>query len=211
MIQSVTIADAPTAMRAVLATAGIVLIGALTPGPNNLIVLERAAQRGFASALPVIAAITSGSVALILVAGGGAAMLLDRRPWLAGAVTIAGCTYLCWLGLRLLIGASGQVTKSRRVWSDRIWALFAFQFANPKGWAIALTASTALEGSRSLSTALLDLVTLFAMIPALCLLLWSAVGAVLSRFLRRADVRLVFDRAMGLLLLVFALVLAYGE
>ena len=194
-----------TALRVVLATAGIVAVGALTPGPNNLIVLERAARSGFASALPAVAAITTGSVALILVAGGSAGVLLDGRHWLRAVVTIAGCLYLCWLGLRLLIETRDVGTTAPRVWSDRPLSLFAFQFVNPKAWAIALTASTALEESRSLGAALLDLVTLFALIPAICLLLWSAAGAALSRYLRHPRIRLAFDRVLGLLLLSSAI------
>lgn len=197
--------EAMTAVRVVAATAGIVAVGALTPGPNNLIVLERAARNGFASALPAVAAITTGSVALILVAGGSAGVLLDGHRWLRAVVTIAGCVYLCWLGLRLLIGTRAAVAPAPRLWSDRAPALFAFQFVNPKAWAIALTASTALEESRSLSAALLDLALLFAFIPTVCLLLWSAAGAALSRSLQRPPVRIAFDRVMGLLLLSSAM------
>lgn len=197
--------EAMTALRVVFAAAGIVAVGALTPGPNNLIVLERAACGGFASALPAVAAITAGSVALILVAGGGAGVVLDGRHWLRAVVTIAGGLYLCGLGLQLLIGTRGVVAAAPRAWSDSAWSLFAFQFVNPKAWAIALTATTALEGSRSLGAALFDLVTLFALIPAACLLLWSAAGAALSRHLRRPHIRLAFDRVLGLLLLSSAI------
>ena len=186
--------------------AGIVAVGALTPGPNNLIVLERAARRGLGSAVPAIVAITCGSVALIL-AVGSAGVMLDGSPWLRAAVTLGGCAYLGWLGLRLLVKASDESPKPATLWPDTSWKLFAFQFMNPKAWAIALTASTALEAYRSVGAALLELATLFAVIPAACLLLWSAAGAALAQYLQHSRIRLMFERLLGLLLLGSAIAL----
>lgn len=197
------------ATRVVLATAGIVAVGALTPGPNNLIVLDHAARRGFARALPAVIAITCGSVALILVVAGGAGAVLSGSHWLHFAATVAGCAYLCWLGMGLLVRSSGVAARPPGLESERPWNLFAFQLVNPKGWAMALTASTALEDCRSLGAALTDLAALFAIIPAACLLLWCAAGASLTRQLERPRTRLAFDRSMGALLLASAIALVF--
>lgn len=193
------------ALRVVLATAAIVTVGALSPGPNNLIVLNRSAHRGFVSALPGIAAITSGSVALILIAASSIGVVLDAHHWLRSAIAVVGSAYLCWLGLGMVMKRASATAGAPWAWPDRMWSLFAFQFVNPKGWAIALTASTVLEGSRSMETALIDLVTLFAVIPAACLLLWSAAGASLARHLLHPRARLIFERSMGLMLLASAI------
>ncbi|HEV2270620.1 MAG TPA: LysE family translocator [Steroidobacteraceae bacterium] len=190
-----------TAIRVVFGAAGIVAVGALTPGPNNLIVLERAARRGFGSAVPAIAAITCGSVALILAVGSAGAVMFEGRHWLRAAVSVGGCAYLSWLGLRLLVKASDESPAPSRLWPDTTWKLFVFQFMNPKAWAIALTASAALEEYRSLGTALLELAMLFAVIPAACLLLWSAAGAALAKYLQHSHIRLMFERLLGVLLL----------
>jgi threonine/homoserine/homoserine lactone efflux protein len=198
-----------TSLRAVLATAAIVAVGALTPGPNNLIVFERGARQGLAGALPAVAAITCGSVILVLLVATSGGFLFQAHSGWHAALLIGASAYLCWLGLRLLFGAPGELERLPKFLPARAWELFAFQFANPKAWAIALTASTALEAYRALDAALLDLVMLFALIPAAGLLLWSSAGARLSRHLRHPPVKRVFDRLMGALLLGSALALIF--
>src|SRR4030095_11427989 len=87
---------------ALIAAAGILLVGALTPGTNNLVVMTACARAGVAGALPALAGIVLGTLAmtLIIVLGTGAAFAAE--PQLRTAVTAAGCLYLGWLGFRLV-------------------------------------------------------------------------------------------------------------
>jgi threonine/homoserine/homoserine lactone efflux protein len=201
------VVEAVTSLQALVTTAGIVAAGALTPGPNNLIVLDRAARAGFASTIPAIAAITAGSVTLALLAATSGGLLLGAHGGLRAVLLIAASVYLGWLGLRLLTGASGRLAAPPGLQPAKAWQLFGFQFANPKAWVIALAASTALEAYRSVHTALLDLALLFGLIPAACLLVWSSAGAWLSRHLEHPHARRALDRLMGALLLGSALAL----
>jgi threonine/homoserine/homoserine lactone efflux protein len=53
-----------------------------------------------------------------------------------------------------------------------------------------------------------QLAAVFTVVPAACLILWSASGAALSRLLARPAVATWFDRSMGALLVASAVALA---
>jgi threonine/homoserine/homoserine lactone efflux protein len=115
------------------------------------------------------------------------------------AIAPVGCLYLCWLGASLIL-RSGAAVGSGDERPAGFFALFMFQFVNPKGWVMVLTLASVLGPSPTLFL-------LFTVIPATCLFLWATAGALLMRSLRRKSVRTWFDRVMGALLLVSALFL----
>src|SRR5690606_37940958 len=116
-----------------LATIALLLFtGAITPGPNNLLVLRAAAERGWRGSLAGIGAIVAGSVVLLALALGGFATLVATWPGLRNPLGVAGALYLAWLGVDLLRGASPSRARGPR--REGALALFLFQFVNPKGW-----------------------------------------------------------------------------
>ena len=59
-------------MNTYYAVAALIALGALTPGPNNLVVLGAGARGGLWAALPPIAGIVAGSLAMLAVVAAGA-------------------------------------------------------------------------------------------------------------------------------------------
>ena len=188
-------------MHALLGVSGLVLVAAITPGPNNLVILREAARAGVTGALPAIAGIVAGSVALLAAVLAGAGAAFEAEPRLRSIIGIAGCLYLAWLGIRLLRSRGSQAAAGQLPTGAP--ALFGFQFLNPKGWVMVLTATSAAPGAP-----LWHLAALFALIPLLCLLAWALLGSAISSALARPAVAVWFDRAMGALLLTSAIALA---
>jgi threonine/homoserine/homoserine lactone efflux protein len=93
-------------MDALIGAAGAIAAAALTPGPNNFVVMRTAARGGLAAALPAIAGVVLGSLALLALVVAGAGAAFDAVPHLRAALAIAGCLYLVWLGARLLRGGA---------------------------------------------------------------------------------------------------------
>lgn len=180
------------------------LIAAITPGPNNLVVMRAAAHHGWKAALPAAIGVVAGGLVLLVVAAAGADRAFSAWPWLRSAVATGGVLYLIWLGARM-IAAAGRDTDSS-VLPAGLPGLFAFQFLNPKGWVMVLTVVTALPGAGP-AHALLYLAPLFVCIPGACLLLWAGLGGALAPHLSRPVVRRWTDRALGALLIVAALLL----
>jgi threonine/homoserine/homoserine lactone efflux protein len=184
-------------METLIALAGLITVGAITPGPNNFIVLRTAARSGLAGTLPAVAGIVLGGLGLLVIAAAGGAALFDTLPGLRPALALGGCLYLVWLGFRLI--ADSFAPKENPAACARLPAgvagLAGFQFLNPKSWVLVLTAVAAMP--LGTASAFLQLATLFVLIPAVCLLLWSACGALLMRALANARISAWFDRAMG--------------
>jgi threonine/homoserine/homoserine lactone efflux protein len=182
-----------------LAVTVIVLVAAITPGPNNLVVLRAAARGGAGAAISAIVGIVTGGLVLLGIVVAGAGVVFAAEPGLRLAVTIGGCSYLSWLGLCLIRGAGAKGAEAVR--PEGALALFGFQFLNPKAWMMALTTGVA-------DIALWQLAAVFVIVPVACLTLWAACGAALTGVLARPSAAARFDRAMGALLVVSAIGLA---
>lgn len=193
-------------MNELVPTALLLLAGAMTPGPNNLVVWREAGRGGLRGALPAIAGIVVGSVLLLLLAVAGVAALLAGHPAWRLALAIAGSLYLGWLGVSLLGRALGCVPAAvpGPGAPAGIVGLAVFQFLNPKSWVLVLAATGATPPGE-LMARLPWLLLLFGAIPLACLLLWAVFGAALAGTLARPAPRRWADGAMALLIVLCAI------
>jgi len=191
-------------MNSLLAVAALLSVAAITPGPNNIFVLRTAAHGNLMKALPAVIGIVLGSVTLLAVVVAGAGAALTAWPALGAVVGTLGALYLVWLGFRMIASAGVEGLASNL--PAGVFGLFLFQFLNPKGWVMVLTVVAAGREKDALDT-FLRLAPLFACISAICLLLWAALGSVLSGFLARPAARRWTDRMLGALLIVGAVLL----
>lgn len=189
-------------MDPLLAVAGFVTVAAITPGPNNFIVMAAAARGGIAAAVPPIAGVVGGSLALLAIAWAGAGALFEAAPRFRLILLVAGAVYLAWLGGVLIWRTRDD--PSGKLPSTAIGAA-GFQLLNPKSWVLILTATAAMSGE---AAGLITLAVTLAAITIPCLTIWACAGAAIARWLKRAQARRCFDRAMGGLLIASALLLA---
>ena len=194
-------------MDPLLAACGLLLVAAITPGPNNLVVLRAAGRAGVRGALPAIAGIVGGGLLLLAVTALGAGAAFAAHPPLRRWTGAIGALYLAWLGVSL--GVAGIAPRHAAAAPAALPAgtlgLIGFQFLNPKSWVIVLSVLAAMPAT-GLSD-YLPLAGLFVLVPALCLLLWAALGAWLARWLVRPAVRRGVDLAMGAALVACAFLL----
>jgi threonine/homoserine/homoserine lactone efflux protein len=208
---------------AMTAVALMITIAAITPGPNNLIILRRAAQSGFRASLPLIAAVVLGGLCMLVLVIAGFGTLLRNSPSASALLSLSGCAYLCWLGLGLLrhsIVLPRQTIALKLVdeMDSRIdlpivanigaLKMFGLQFLNPKAWLMVLTAFAAIADDQPFVQTQLTVVLMFAVIPTICLSLWSVFGTLLAEWLAQAKARAWLDRVMGVSLIAFALQLS---
>lgn len=189
-------------MSPLFSTTLFLLVAALTPGPNNLVVMRTAARGGWSEALPAVLGVVAGGLALLAAVTAGAGSAFIAWPLLRTAVRALGVIYLAWLGVRLF-AAAGRDTGATAL-PTGIAGLFGFQFLNPKGWVMVLTVVAALPATTA-AGAFLHLAPLFVCIPFACLLIWAALGRAVSRHLPQPMVRAWTDRILGALLILAAL------
>jgi threonine/homoserine/homoserine lactone efflux protein len=193
-------------IETLLAMTGVVLVAAITPGPNNVAVMRAASGAGPRGAASAIVAILLGTLALFATAWLGGALALDRWPRLRGVMAIAGALYLAWLGVSLVVRAAHARAEDREPdRASRFIGLFAFQLVNPKAWAMMVAVVSSVP-VRSVE-AFVELAALFVVVPAGCLTTWAILGTLLARAFRDRRARARLDGALGGLLVMSAVAL----
>ncbi len=194
-------------MEVQFAVAGLITVAAITPGPNNFIVLEQTLHGGWRRAAPAIAGVVAGTQLLLLVVWLGVGVLIAQEPRLQLLMTLAGAGYLVWLGVQMIWrswSVPGEGVKSTKATFTSFGGLVLFQFLNPKSWVLVLTATAAHSGELPAVAGHGTLLLMFLVIPASCLLIWAFLGIGLKRFLAAPTRERWFDRGMGALLVISA-------
>jgi len=171
-----------------------------TPGPNNIMVSEAAANHGFRATIPHILGIAVGLAVMLLVFGSGLAGPLAADPRLHRILRWVGVAWMLWLAAKIAF-AEGPLTGGRGRPPLSFLGAVLFQWINPKAWLIALATVatyTTAEGSLCRQVALLALLSFLVSIP--CVAAWAALGAGASRFLMTPRRLRLFNVAMALLL-----------
>lgn len=189
-------------MTTLLPVIGLIFAAAVTPGPNNFIVLEAGARSGLLAAGRAIAGVLIGSLLLLSFVWTGVGSLMRAAPVAQVVLSLAGGLYLGWLGAAMLAAGSGGAEHAapQRLPSSLL-GVAAFQLLNPKAWVLVTTAAAAVSGSGDVLT----LGALMVGVTGLCLTLWGLAGHALRRLLGAPRQRLWFDRAMGALLSLSAI------
>jgi threonine/homoserine/homoserine lactone efflux protein len=196
-------------METLLTAALLLTVGALTPGPNNLLMLRIGVERGARAALLPASGVVLGGVVMLLAAAAGTAPLLAAHPGVRSAIVIGGALYVAWLGVRLIRSAGAPSPQIPAPPAKGALGMLLLQFVNPKSWVLVMTLTAASAGAAS-APALAALTLLFVVIPFVCLTLWAAGGALAARVLQHCGGRAWFDRANGLTLVLCALLLVAG-
>lgn len=182
---------------------GLLIVAAVTPGPNNVMVMTAAMQGGWTAAMKTLFAIVSGSLLLFFLIRSGLDAVSLNIPLFASAIAIAGAVYLAWLGLSLMRLAALKSQRSGKIHLMSAMGVAGFQLINPKGWVLM---SVFVAGSAETSAVLL--IAILVVVFVSCLTLWALAGVALSSFYANSTIRFWVDRAMGAFLLIFSVLLA---
>lgn len=178
---------------------------AITPGPNNLMLLASSARFGLRRTLPHLGGVLAGTLSMVtLNVVGLGALMLAWAP-LLNLLKFAGAGYLCYLAWRLTLAQQtpGQQNTSAAGAQPLTWRQAAvFQVINPKVWMMGLAVATTL-GHVGLSDAAFG-IALFCAIAFPCVLLWAMFGVVMLRLLTTPRARRVFNLTVCAMLLATA-------
>ncbi|TYB65313.1 LysE family translocator [Nonomuraea sp. PA05] len=94
-----------TSMAQIAAFGGVVLLGAMSPGPDFAVVVRRSAVSGRAHGMAAAAGIAVGVFAWVVAAATGVAALLAASAVAFTVVKVVGAAYLLYLGVRSLRAA----------------------------------------------------------------------------------------------------------
>jgi threonine/homoserine/homoserine lactone efflux protein len=181
-------------------------VTSVTPGPNNLMLMASGANFGFRRTVPHMLGVSLGFVLMAFLVGLGLAGLFQAYPLAQTALEVVSVVYMLWLAWKI---AHSAAPKDRQAGGTPMTFLqaAAFQWVNPKAWAMALTAVTVYAPDRSLWAVALVAV-IFGAINLPSVSLWTLIGQQLRRVLTDARRLTLFNWTMaGLLVLSLAPVL----
>ncbi len=183
------------------ALAAFAFVSAITPGPNNLMLLSSAVNFGFRRSVPHMLGITIGFSLLVLAIGAGMGSILATLPWLYTALKIGGGLYLLYLAWKIAISRSidDGDTGARPL---TFFEGASFQLVNPKGWIMAVTAMGAYTNPANYWPTMLIVTACFAAFVLPVSLLWAGTGLALRRWLSDPRRLRIFNITMAILLVL---------
>lgn len=175
-----------------------IFVMAATPGPNNAMLAASGMNFGVARTWPHIAGIAGGLVALLAACGLGVGVLFEVVPHLETALSVVAAVYLLYLAWRIANAAAPSKTEGARPLT--FWEAFGFQFLNPKGWVMALTATTLMPDLGAVATTALGLAMVGAVVGTPSMGVWTAFGAAIARVFQNERSRRIINWSLALLL-----------
>lgn len=182
------------------ALAVFAFVTSVTPGPNNLMLMASGANFGFRRTIPHMLGVALGFVFMVLLLGAGLVQVFDRWPAVYGVMMVASLCYLGWLAWKIATAAEVGSAGRRGVPMTFLQAA-AFQWVNPKAWAMALSAITAYAPDRT-ALAVLWVALIFGAINLPSVGSWTVLGQQMRRLLTDPVRLRVFNIVMAALLLV---------
>lgn len=179
---------------------GFAFVTTVTPGPNNLMLMASGANFGFRRTVPHMIGIVAGLAILTLLAGAGLLALFDVFPIVRTVLEVVSVAYLLWLAWKVATAAPpGEAAAKGRPMT--FWQAAAFQWVNPKAWAIGLSAITIYAPDRSLLSVSL-VAAAFAVVCFPAISVWAWLGTIVRQWLSSAWRRQTFNGAMATLLVL---------
>lgn len=174
-------------------------VSTFTPGPNNIMLMTSGANVGFTKTIPHMLGIALGFAIMLLLVGFGLMGLFHSFPIIHQVLKYLSLAYLVYLAIK--IATSGKAEEKESYKPMSFLAAASFQWVNPKGWSMALTAiSVYSTGSSWVELAIIAAIFTLANLPSVTF--WTAAGKQLQHGLTTPLRIKGFNYAMALLLLV---------
>ena len=190
-------------MTADLLTALVVFafVTSITPGPNNMLLLASGVNYGFRRTIPHMLGVSLGFCLMILLVGLGIGQAFQRFPVLYTVLKISSVVYMLWLAWK--IATSGPISSRAHDATARPMTFLeasAFQWVNPKGWTMCLTAVSAFTVPAQYLVSLLAVVAAYFVVNLPSVSAWTVFGVSLRGLLADPKRVRIFNVAMAIAL-----------
>lgn len=180
------------------------LVSSVTPGPNNLMLMNSGANFGFRRTLPHLLGVTIGFVIMLVLVGLGVMQLFDVFPLSYQLLKVLCIAYLLYLAYKIAsnktpVGAENGDTKPFTFVQAAL-----FQWVNPKAWTMALSAVSVYAPSKGIG-AVVIVGVIFGLVNLPCVSAWTLLGQKLQIWLNRPERLQAFNIFMAILLVASVL------
>lgn len=177
-------------------------VSAMTPGPNNTMLMASGVNFGFERTRPHILGVVIGFTIMILAVGLGVGRVFALYPPLYALLRVVSVGYLLWLAWR--IGTAGATNPIVGEEAQPMTFLEAalFQWVNPKGWMVCLSVAANYVSPNDLMADIAILSAVFLIISIISASTWALFGTSLRPFLQDARSMRVFNGIMAVALVL---------
>lgn len=193
-----------------LALAGFAIAALWTPGPNNILLARSGAEFGIRRTVPHALGVSFGFAVMLFAIALGLGELFRSQPAVREVIRFIGIALMMYLAWR--IANAGSPTDGKRgVRPFRFYEACAFQWINPKAWVMSITASAAFVTGVApvFESAVVSIV--FATLGLTSSFGWTTFGMQIGKVLKTESHRRMFGIAMGVLLALCAVLLAFDD
>lgn len=185
-----------------LSLLGFAFVTTITPGPNNFMVLASGANFGFRRTIPHMLGISIGFPLMVVAIGLGIGGFLDRLPELHRILKFVAFAYLLWLAFHIA-RASDRPPSGAGSRPLSFLGAAAFQWVNPKAWAMALGVVPLYTTTGGNHLAEIGIIAFaFALVCLPSCGSWCLFGTAIAHHLERRAWRRRFNYTMAALLVV---------
>ncbi len=192
-----------------LALVAFAFVTSVTPGPNNMMLLASGANFGFARSVPHMIGISTGHMAMTLIVGLGLVGVMLAVPMLQVVMKLLSVVYMLWLAWKLAHAAAPGEAGAKAQPMTFLQAA-AFQWVNPKAWAMSLGAVAAYAPDQSLR-AVAVVAVVFACVNLPSVSVWTLAGGGLRRWLTSPARLTLFNWTMAVLLVASLIPVLWHE
>ena len=177
----------------------LAFVGAVTPGPNNLMIMTSSAAFGWRRSLQHLWGIAIGFGFMNAVVTLGLGQVVQQLPELLVAAKVVGAAWLLWLAYQFIrpkaASQDGEPSSGRPL---RFYEAALFQWVNPKGWTFALAVASGYVGLLPSHWSRAGVVGLvFVVMALLCAGTWMMAGEALHRYLKGPQANRIFGLIMA--------------
>ncbi|MEL6101597.1 MAG: LysE family translocator [Pseudomonadota bacterium] len=184
----------------IAALAVFAFVSSITPGPNNLMLMASGANFGFVRTIPHMSGVALGFVFMVVVVGLGLSQIFETYPVSHTILKVLSVAYLLFLAWKIANAApigGREATGSPMTFLQAA----AFQWVNPKAWAMALTAVTVYAPDNS-PLGMVLVAVVFGAINLPSVSSWTLLGQQIARVLTNTKRLVAFNWTMAVLLVL---------
>ena len=185
----------------IIGLVGFALVSAFSPGPNNLMLLSSGMNFGWRKSVPHILGIAIGFPVMIFCVGLGITQIFETYPASLIVMKVLSAVYLLYLAYKIAstrqVGVGSEIKNTKPL---TFLQAAAFQWVNPKAWAMALTAISAYTIANNMLFSVFIVIFVFLAVGMMSANTWTIVGLKLRIFLSNPRAFRAFNIGCALIL-----------
>jgi threonine/homoserine/homoserine lactone efflux protein len=178
------------------------LVGAISPGPVNIIATGTGANFGFIKALPHVFGASVSYALIVLLVGIGLNEVLERYPQITQGMQYVGGAFLFYMSFKIATARPSDIdTTGAVVIPPRFVEGVLAQGLNPKAWLVSMSGVSLFVAPHDPALFYLLIFSLVSFV--MCLLgvgTWAVLGYAIGKYLSDVSHQVMFNRVMGVLL-----------